>query len=174
MKIKTTLIILFLCFFRTAFGQQTNEPNLKLKTGQAYEIAKVFCINRDTLFLRLENSRQAYKIAMNDIAYLDRNEFAHIKQRHFKDPNFLFEGGNHNFYKRVEIKSLGALFLGGNVSLITTGLIVRTVYYSNLKLNLEVLMYSGLVGLVPGTVVAVLCIRRAIHKKAFRGAVALE
>ena len=174
MKIKTTLVILFLSFFQYCWGQEITEPNLKLQSGQTFEVAKVFCINRDTLFLKLENSKQPYKVAMKDIAYLDRNEFAHIRKRHFKEPNFLFEGGNHHFYKRVVIKSLGALFLGGNVSLITTGLIVRTIYYSNLKLNLEVLMYSGLVGLVPGTLVAVLCIRRAIHKKAFRDAVALE
>jgi hypothetical protein len=174
MNFKTTLFILCLSFFQYSWGQEISDPNMILKSGSKYEVAKVYCINRDTLFLKLENLKQPYKIALKDIAYFDRNEFAHIRQRNFKDPNFLFDFGKHNFYKRVEIKSLGALFLGGNVSLFTTAFIIRAINYSQFALNLEVVIYSGLVGLVPGTVVAVLCIRRAIHKKAFRGAKPLE
>lgn len=174
MNIKTSLFILLLTLIHNVYGQEIYEPNLILKSGSKYEVAKVYCINRDTLFLKLENLKQPYKIALKDISYLDKSEFAHIRQRNFKDPNFLFDFGKHNFYKRVEIKSLGALFLGGNVSLFTTAFIIRAINYSQFALNLEVVIYSGLVGLVPGTVVAVLCIRRAIHKKAFRGAKPLE
>ena len=174
MKIKTTFFFLILSFFQFSWGQEITDPNLKLQSGQSFEVAKVFCINRDTLYLKLENSKQPYKIAMKDIAYLDRNEFAHIRNRNFKDPHFLIKGAKHNFYKHVGIKALGALFLGGNVSLFTTAFIIRAINYSQFALNLEVVIYSGLVGLVPGTVVAVLCIRRAIHKKAFRDAKVLE
>lgn len=174
MNIKTTLAILFLCFFQNSWGQGIPDPNMILKSGDKFEVAKVYCINRDTLFMRLEDSKQPYKIALKDISYLDRNEFAHIRHRNFKDPNFLFDFGKHNFYKHVGIKSLGALFLGGNVSLFTTAFMIRAINYSSFKLNLEVVIYSGLVGLVPGTVIAVMCIRRAIHYKAFRGAVELE
>ena len=174
MNIKTTFFFLFLSFFQFSWGQEISDPNLKLQSGQSFEVAKVFCINRDTLYFKLENSKQPYKVAMKDIAYLDRNEFNHIKERHFKDPHFLFERGNHNFYKHVGIKALGALFLGGNVSLFSTAFMIAAINYSSFKLNLEVVIYSGLVGLVPGTIVAVLCIRRAIHKKAFRDAKPLE
>ena len=64
-----------------SWGKGLHDPIMNLKSVNKYEVVKVYCINRDILFKRLDDSKQPYKIALKDISYLDRNEFANNRHR---------------------------------------------------------------------------------------------
>ena len=161
MKIKTTLVILFLCFCQNLWGQEVTAPNLKLKSGNKFEIGKVFCENLDTIYFRLRGSLKYYKTAKSDIAMLDNNALNNYQIRHFSVHRESRIG--------IYLERLGAVVVGSTVS-ITTLLAIS----ANKALTWSMINASAIAGGVPGLIIFIHAQNRANDYRAYRMAVELE
>ena len=161
MNIKTTLAILFFCFFQNSWGQGILDPNMILKSGDKFEISKVFCENTDTLYFRLRGSLKYYKIAKSEINFLNERELNNFQIRHFsvrRDARF-----------GILLERVGAIVTGSAISL--TALVIVN---ANMALTWPLINACAVAGGVPGLVILIHAQMRANDYRAYRKAVELE
>ena len=170
MNIKTTFFFLILTCFQNIVAQ----ANMRLQTGQTYTVEKVFCVNRDTLFIQLAGSEQPYKVAMKDVAYLNRAIFGKLQKRKFKEKINLLSSRSDLFYKNMNLIITINVITGLSVTAYG-GLCAAAILYLNASLKtVPFIIISGVGGLIPGALITYYGIQHAIDYKAFRDAKVLE
>ena len=162
MKIKTTLVILFLWFCQNVWGQEATAPNLKLKSGSNHLVSKIRFENRDTLYLELTAADGYYKVANSDILTLDSS----LLDKH-KMSNFF---KSRNARVGINVQRLFGLATGFTLSLTT----LVMVYNNGVFIDGVVLGVSGLIGVIPTVLILVNAQKRAKDYRAYRKAVELE
>lgn len=170
MKIKTFLFILFLSCFHYCIAQ----ANMRLQTGQTFEVEKVFCVNRDTLFLQLKGAEQPYKVAMKDVAYLNRAIFGKLQNRKFKEKINRFSYGPNLHYKNmnsiITINVIVGVVVSGYAALTTAAIL----YVNTTMKVVPFVIATSMGGLIPGILLTNYSIQRAIDYRAFRDAEELQ
>lgn len=166
MKTKTILFILFLSCFQNIIAQ----ANMRLQTGQTFEVKKVFCVNRDTLFLQLKGAEQPYKIAMKDVAYLNRAIFGKLQNRKFKEKFNWRSNGSNLVYKNmnsiITINVIMGVVVSGYAALTTAAIL----YINTTMKVVPFVIATSMGGLIPGILLTNYSIQRAIDYRAFRDA----
>lgn len=166
--------LLFNLLFLLLSSQVRSQSHLKLVNGTSFSVEKVFCINQDTLFLKLSNVDQYNKVAIKEIASFNFENFPNVQKRRFKY-NYM----TRYYKKRLANKKLGYIYSGGVLAGISStagtalGIGALTYMYGNMT-SAQMLVLSGAAGLAVGTVVAIHTINRSIDFIAFLYAVELD
>jgi hypothetical protein len=170
MKTITILFILFLSCFQYSIAQ----TNMRLQTGQTFEVDKIFCVNRDTLFLKLKGTEQPYKVAMKDVAYLNRAIFGKLQNRKFKEKFNWRSNGSNLVYKNmnsiITINVISGVVVSGFAALTTAAIL----YVNTTLKTVPFIIATSMGGLIPGILITNYNIQYAIDYRAFRDAKELK